>query len=126
MTPRNLSRGESAPSSKQELFGNAEALPNFATLNSRTKRSDETGGRKDASRDQGSPPSHDPRAATALPTSDLLTTGELADFLRVNRSTICRLAGRGELPAFRIGSDWRFSRQRIEAWLKSRNPAPED
>ncbi|MBV8135451.1 MAG: helix-turn-helix domain-containing protein [Deltaproteobacteria bacterium] len=55
----------------------------------------------------------------------MLTTGEVADFLRVNRSTVCRLAGRGELPAFRIGSDWRFSRERIEAWLRSRNRAPE-
>lgn len=57
--------------------------------------------------------------------ADLLTTGEVAEFLRVNRSTVCRLAGRGELPAFRIGSDWRFSRERIEAWLRSRGRAPE-
>ena len=105
---------------------NANPLPKFVTLSPKAKRVDETGGRKDASRDQRAVPSHDPRAGTALPTSDLLTTGEVANFLRVNRSTICRLAGRGELPAFRIGSDWRFSREGIEAWLKSTQPRTND
>ena len=119
-------RSKSARRSRQELFGNAKSLPERETLSSRAKRGDETESRKDSSRDRSSLSSHDPGQGTVLPTSELLTTAEVADFLRVNRSTICRLAARGELPAFRIGSDWRFSRERIEAWLRSRNPAPEE
>lgn len=26
-----------------------------------------------------------------------------------------------ELPAFRIGSDWRFSREAIDEWIRSKN-----
>jgi excisionase family DNA binding protein len=125
VTPRSTVEANRGPV-QTGVFWNANPLPKFATLSPKAKRVDETGGRKDASRDQRAVPSHDPRAGTAQPTSDLLTTGEVANFLRVNRSTICRLAGRGELPAFKIGSDWRFSRERIEAWLKSRNRTPED
>jgi excisionase family DNA binding protein len=51
---------------------------------------------------------------------ELLTAEELADFLRVHRSTVYRLLRNGHLPAFRVGSDWRFSRDLIEEWLQSR------
>ena len=97
-----------------------------ATLSLGAKRRDNARSRKDESRDQSFLPSYDPGPQTALPAPDLLTTGEVADLLRVNRSTICRLAGRGELPAFRIGSDWRFSLERIGAWLESRTRVTED
>jgi excisionase family DNA binding protein len=51
---------------------------------------------------------------------ELLTADELADFLRVHRSTVYRLLRNGQLPAFRVGSDWRFSRDLIEKWLHTR------
>ena len=41
--------------------------------------------------------------------SKVLTVGELSDYLRVHRSTIYRLLKKGQLPAFKIGSDWRFT-----------------
>ena len=41
---------------------------------------------------------------------------DLADYLRVHRSTIYRLLKNGELPAFKIGSDWRFNREQIDKW----------
>jgi hypothetical protein len=37
--------------------------------------------------------------------------------LRVHPLTI--QAERGDLPAFRIGSDWRFDRDAIERWRKA-------
>ena len=49
----------------------------------------------------------------------IMTVGELAKYLRVHPSTIYRLLKRGELPGFRIGTDWRFDRERIERWLAS-------
>ena len=50
----------------------------------------------------------------------LLTANELADFLRIHRSTVYRLLRSGQLPAFRVGNDWRFSRDLVEKYLHSR------
>ena len=59
------------------------------------------------------------------PINEVLTAGEVASYLRVSLSTIYRLLKSGELPAFKIGSDWRFNRVHIEEWLKSRAQMPE-
>lgn len=50
----------------------------------------------------------------------LLTVKELAAYLRVHPTTIYRLLRAGELPACRLGSDWRFSREAIDAWINHR------
>jgi excisionase family DNA binding protein len=47
-----------------------------------------------------------------------MTIAELAAYLRCNKSTIYRLIKREKLPAFRIGSDWRFKRELIEKWME--------
>ena len=59
------------------------------------------------------------------PVNEVLTASEVANYLRVSLSTIYRLLKSGDLPAFRIGSDWRFNRVHIEEWLKSRAQTPE-
>jgi len=46
----------------------------------------------------------------------VLTVNELAEYLRVHRSTIYRLLKKGQLPGFKIGSDWRFNVEVIDAW----------
>jgi excisionase family DNA binding protein len=58
--------------------------------------------------------------------NEVLTVEEVADLLKVHRTTVYRMLKSGELPAFKIGSDWRFNRVRIEEWLKSRTQPPED
>jgi excisionase family DNA binding protein len=50
---------------------------------------------------------------------DILTVPMLARYLRCHPSTIYRLLKRREIPAFKIGSDWRFQRPVIETWLKN-------
>ena len=47
----------------------------------------------------------------------VMTLGEVAEFLRVHPSTIYRLLRLGHIPAFKLGSDWRFRRESIEHWL---------
>jgi excisionase family DNA binding protein len=47
---------------------------------------------------------------------NVLKVADLAGYLRVHQSTIYRLVKRGELPGFRIGSDWRFNREAIDRW----------
>ena len=46
----------------------------------------------------------------------VLTVNELAEYLRVHRSTIYRLLKKGLLPGFKIGSDWRFNLEVIDEW----------
>jgi excisionase family DNA binding protein len=47
----------------------------------------------------------------------LLTTDEVLDYLRVTPRTIYRLIRAGELPAVRIGRQWRFRRVDLDNWL---------
>lgn len=51
----------------------------------------------------------------ASPTK-VMTVNELAEYLRVHRSTIYRLLKKGQLPGFKIGSDWRFNVEVIDEW----------
>jgi excisionase family DNA binding protein len=47
-------------------------------------------------------------------------TVETCDYLRIHRTTIYRLIKSGKIPHFRIGSDYRFSREAIDEWMKDR------
>ena len=46
----------------------------------------------------------------------VMTLEEVASYLRVHPSTIDRLLKRKELPAFKVGSDWRFNQESIDRW----------
>jgi excisionase family DNA binding protein len=48
---------------------------------------------------------------------DMLTIKELSAILRTHPTTLYRLVKRGDIPGFRIGSDWRFRRDLIERWM---------
>ncbi len=52
----------------------------------------------------------------------VVTVKELAEFLRVHRSTIYRLLKMRQLPAFKIGSDWRFNMRAIDEWRLHQSP----
>jgi excisionase family DNA binding protein len=51
-----------------------------------------------------------------LADAKVLTVSELSEYLRVHRSTIYRLLKKGQLPGFKIGSDWRFNVEAIDQW----------
>lgn len=46
-----------------------------------------------------------------------LTTEEVLGYLKVNPRTIYRLIRTGELPAIRVGRQWRFRRSDLTEWL---------
>lgn len=46
-----------------------------------------------------------------------LTTEDVLGYLRVTHRTIYRLIRSGELPAVRIGRQWRFRRTDLDQWL---------
>ena len=46
----------------------------------------------------------------------VLTVQDVAEYLHVHRNTVYRLLNREQLPAFKIGSEWRFNRESIDLW----------
>ncbi|TSA48605.1 MAG: DNA-binding protein [Deltaproteobacteria bacterium] len=46
-------------------------------------------------------------------TDNILTTREVAGYLRLTETTVCNLAASGELPGFKIGKSWRFDRGEV-------------
>jgi excisionase family DNA binding protein len=51
---------------------------------------------------------------------EVMTVKDLSEYLHCNQSTIYRLLKRGELPAFKVGSDWRFMTAEIRNWCKKK------
>jgi excisionase family DNA binding protein len=58
-------------------------------------------------------------AAEGAAQETLMTLQEIADYLRVTRSTIHRMLKRNQIPAFRIGRHWRFNVEEIDNWCSS-------
>jgi excisionase family DNA binding protein len=48
----------------------------------------------------------------------IMTIGEVADYLKVTERTIYRLAGAKQIPAFKVGGSWRFSKADIDRWIQ--------
>jgi excisionase family DNA binding protein len=51
--------------------------------------------------------------------TEMLTAKEMQDLLQVDRSTIYRMAEAGQLPAVKVGKQWRFPGDLVESWLKN-------
>jgi excisionase family DNA binding protein len=53
----------------------------------------------------------------------VLTIPEVSQYLRVSRQTIYRMLRRGNIPAFRIGGDWRFNIEDLGHWIEKESQA---
>jgi excisionase family DNA binding protein len=53
---------------------------------------------------------------------EILTPAQLAGLLQVEEEIVLELAEEGELPARKVGEEWRFSRSAILAWLGEEAP----
>jgi PTS system nitrogen regulatory IIA component len=51
---------------------------------------------------------------------DILTIDEVAKYLRVSERTVYDWAQKGEIPAGKIGTAWRFKKIEIEKWVNDR------
>ena len=51
---------------------------------------------------------------------EILTVKEVAEYLRMNQMTIYKMAQKGEIPAFKIASNWRFRKEEIDEWLNQK------
>jgi excisionase family DNA binding protein len=48
---------------------------------------------------------------------ELLTVKKVCELLQVHHSKVYKLIKAGKIPAFKIGSDWRFRRDLIMRWM---------
>ena len=51
---------------------------------------------------------------------EILTAKEVADYLNIHPLTVHRYAREGKIPAFKIGTDWRFHKKYIERWIREK------
>ena len=49
--------------------------------------------------------------------NNVLTLEEAAAYLKVHPSTIYRLVKNRQIPAFKVGFDWRFNLDSIDRWI---------
>jgi excisionase family DNA binding protein len=43
-----------------------------------------------------------------------MTVDEVAEYLKLSKITVYKLTQKGEIPGFRIGSSWRYNRDKID------------
>jgi excisionase family DNA binding protein len=46
----------------------------------------------------------------------VMTVREVSAYLRVHPSTIYKLLKHNRIPAFHVGSDWRFNIETVDSW----------
>lgn len=46
--------------------------------------------------------------------SIIMTVDEVAVYLKLSKITVYKLTQKGEIPGFRIGSSWRYNREKID------------
>lgn len=51
---------------------------------------------------------------------EVMSIGELAEYLKISRSTLYKLVQEGRLPGQKLGKRWRFHKDAIDEWLKQR------
>jgi excisionase family DNA binding protein len=56
----------------------------------------------------------------------IMTLAEMADYLKVARRSLLRMAQRGDIPATKVASQWRFMRTVVDDWLITKMKALPD
>lgn len=53
--------------------------------------------------------------------NELMTVDDLAAYLKVKPRTIYAWLKNNKIPALRLVGQWRFKKERIDAWLETKN-----
>lgn len=48
----------------------------------------------------------------------VMTVAEVANYLKMKMVTIYKHAQTGRIPAFKVGSKWRFKKETIDKWIE--------
>jgi PTS system nitrogen regulatory IIA component len=55
-----------------------------------------------------------------LDNENIMTLGEMADYLKIAKRSLQRMAESGDIPGTKIASQWRFMRSVVDDWMISR------
>lgn len=51
---------------------------------------------------------------------EILTLADVGEWLAVSAKTVIKLVETDKLPGFRLGRQWRFRREDVQAWLDAK------
>lgn len=54
------------------------------------------------------------------PKSELMTVAETCRYLKITPRTLYRYLRNRQIPAFKLGKEWRFVRSDLEQWIRDR------
>ena len=57
---------------------------------------------------------------------EILTLPEVAQLLKVAEKTVYSMAQKGQIPAFKVGGQWRFKRADLDKWIEDQKAASRD
>jgi excisionase family DNA binding protein len=80
--------------------------------------------RGEAKKGAGRPRLPKPEPKATLDDSDMMTLQDVADYLNCHYGTVFRLIHHGDLPAFRLGHNWRCLRPDLETWIAAGGGKP--
>ncbi len=52
---------------------------------------------------------------------EIMTAKEVAQYLSIHPLTVHKYAREGKIPAFKIGTDWRFHKKSLEKWIHQKS-----
>jgi excisionase family DNA binding protein len=52
---------------------------------------------------------------------EIMTAKEVAQYLSIHPLTVHKYARAGKIPAFKIGTDWRFHKKSLEKWIHQKS-----
>ncbi|MES0321220.1 helix-turn-helix domain-containing protein [Citrobacter sedlakii] len=47
----------------------------------------------------------------------MMTVKDVASYLKLNERTVYRMATAAKIPAFKVGTSWRFKKEEIDTWI---------
>ena len=56
--------------------------------------------------------------------SELMTAEETCRYLKITQRTLYRYLRNHQIPAFKLGKEWRFVRSDLEQWIRERTRGP--
>lgn len=58
------------------------------------------------------------------PKSEIMTAEETCRYLKITQRTLYRYLRNRQIPAFKLGREWRFVRSDLEQWIRDRIQSP--
>jgi excisionase family DNA binding protein len=67
----------------------------------------------------------DPGRKSEMEEKRLLSVDEVADYLKIPKSTLYKMCSEREIPCAKIGKHWRFDKKLIDEWFVGKMQNPE-